>query len=676
MAKKEKITALYERLSRDDEMQGESNSISNQKRYLEDYARGQGFRYIRHFTDDGYSGTNFNRPGFQSLLEEIKAGNVATLIVKDLSRLGRNYLQVGFYTEMLFPDKGVRFIAVNNSVDSDHPAENDFTPFLNIMNEWYAKDTSNKIKAVFKQRMGNGLRCSGAIPYGYMRKPDDKQTLYVDSPAAEVVKRIFSMTASGENASRIAKKLREEKVLIPSAYAEAYHPENARHNHFHDPYAWSNTSVIYILNRQEYLGHTVLRKSVCENFKTKKRRGANKDELLVFPNTHEAIIDQETWDKAQRLRKRGARSVPCGTYSHRLSGLVFCADCGARMSYRSPQSAGKNAKYASSSSFACSNYGNPVAVHPCTYHYIKTADLEAAILSAIKAVTEKAIQDEDAFIADIRSRYRQEASKNNMADQQKLKDIRKRIEELDVLIQRLYEDNVTGKIPDRQMQRLMEQYDTEQSSLEEEAAGLEETLTDQTEKQSDPERFITLLKKYRDCTELTDEMIYSLIDRIEVHEATGGRGRYRQQQIDIYFNFIGEYVPDAPEVPEEEYYAAIDEEYKERRRQYNRNTRQHAREKRLALKEAAKTDPVAAKEYEEKYLSKYREHNRKETLKRQEARAARPAPIYPSRMTLKELEELSKTDARAVEILAREREKRREKSRKFRENRKAKKSQE
>ena len=240
-----KITALYERLSRDDELQGESNSILNQKKYLEDYARKNGFNNIQHFTDDGYSGTNFNRPGFQSMIAEIEAGHIATVIVKDMSRFGRNYLEVGFYTEIQFPSKSVRFIAINNNVDSANPTDNDFTPFLNIMNEWYAKDTSNKIRAVFKSRMQDGKRCSGSIPYGYKRVPGDKQTLHVDEEAASVVRRIFDMAASGASLAQIGQTLSDEKVLIPSAYEERYHPESARHHSYHDPYRWNTTTLTY-----------------------------------------------------------------------------------------------------------------------------------------------------------------------------------------------------------------------------------------------------------------------------------------------------------------------------------------------------------------------------------------------------------------------------------------------
>ena len=291
MAKDNRITALYERLFRDDEMQGESNSITNQKKYLEDYAVQHGFGNIQHFSDDGYSGTNLNRPAFNSLLTEIEAGRVGTVIVKDMSRFGRNYLQVGFYTEMMFPKKNVRFIAVNNGVDSANPADNDFTPFLNIMNEWYAKDTSKKIKAVFKAKMRDGKRVSGAVPYGYYRKPEDKQTLYVDEASASVVRRIFQLACDGMGATAIADTLSEDKILIPLAYARQNHPEDCQCTNYHDPYTWNATTVGYILNRREYLGHTVLGKTTRDNFKTKRKRIANEDELLVFYNTHEAMAE-------------------------------------------------------------------------------------------------------------------------------------------------------------------------------------------------------------------------------------------------------------------------------------------------------------------------------------------------------------------------------------------------
>ena len=462
MAKNEeiKVTALYERLSRDDEQAGESNSIQNQKMYLEEYARQKGLRNIRHFYDDGYSGTNFNRPGFAALLEEIEAGRVETLVVKDLSRFGRNYLQVGYYTEILFPKKGVRFIAINNSVDSANPTDNDLTPFLNIMNEWYAKDTSNKIKAVFKSRMEKGLRCSGSIPYGYKRTKDDKQQLLVDEPAAEVVRRIFRLACQGIGTTAIAEMLTADKVLIPAAYAAKTSPENCRHKEVIDPYRWSATTVGYILDRQEYLGHTVLGKSICENFKTKQRRAATADELMIFPDTHEAIIDQDTWDIAQKLRSKKKPKAANGTYTHRLSGLVYCADCGARMGFISPDSGHREKHYDSDSAFQCGNYRNKGG--ECVSHFIKTSVLEVAILQAIQAVSKYVLENEDEFISQLKAVWNDNKSKHTDLGQQELDQAAKRMAELDTLIQNLYESSVKGTLPERQAQRMIQQYDEEQ----------------------------------------------------------------------------------------------------------------------------------------------------------------------------------------------------------------------
>lgn len=331
IARYSKITALYERLSRDDDLSGESNSITNQKKYLEDYAQKNGYTNIRHFTDDGYSGVNFNRPGFQAMISEIEAGNVETLIVKDMSRLGRNYLQVGFYTEILFPQKKVHFLAINNSIDSDKTSDNDFAPFLNIMNEWYAKDTSNKIRSVFDARMKDGKRCSGSIPYGYNRVPSDKQALVVDPVAAEVVKRIFLLANEGKSTRAIAEKLTEEKILIPSAYAKEYHPEQYNGQKYSNPNLWGMSTVRGILERQEYLGHTVLRKTVGTNFKLHKRKSTAQDEQYVFQNTHEKAYREK--HKAERLAANGGELVKkqvcpqCGKiFIPASSHQAFCSE--------------------------------------------------------------------------------------------------------------------------------------------------------------------------------------------------------------------------------------------------------------------------------------------------------------------------------------------------------------
>ena len=627
MAKKEelKITALYERLSRDDEQAGESNSILNQKKYLEEYARQKGMRNIRHFYDDGYSGTNFNRPGFAALLEEIEAGHVEVLIVKDLSRFGRNYLQVGYYTEILFPKKGVRFIAVNNNVDSATPQDNDFTPFLNIMNEYYAKDTSNKIKAVFKSRMKDGLRCSGSIPYGYKRTNGDKQTLVVDEPAAEIVRKIFRLASQGIGVTAIAEMLTEEKVLIPSAYAAKYSPENCRHKAPIDPCRWSATTVGYILDRQEYLGHTVLGKSICENFKTKQRRAAAPDELMIFPDTHEAIIDQDTWNMARKLRVQKKPRAANGTYSHRLSGLVYCADCGSRMGFISPDAKRSGKHYDSDSAFQCGNYRS--ATNDCVSHYVKTSVLEAAILRAIQAMSKYVLENEAEFIDQLKAVWNEHQARASDNGQQELAEAKKRIADLDEKINKLYESSVNGLLPERQAQRMIQQYDEEQLVLEKRVEELQGQIQQEEVEQIDTSRFIALVNRYRDCEELTDTMLYAFIDRVEVHQATGGRTVYRQQNIDIHFNFIGSYYPPVETVSEEERIAAIEAEQLRKKQEKGKRAAEVQKQKKAALKKAAEAgEPEAVAEYERR-LAMQRERNHRRQQKIKEAREADPAHI-------------------------------------------------
>lgn len=654
MAKKEeiKITALYERLSRDDEQAGESNSIQNQKKYLEEYARQKGLRNIRHFYDDGYSGTNFNRPGFAALLEEIEAGHVEVLIVKDLSRFGRNYLQVGYYTEILFPKKGVRFIAVNNNVDSATPQDNDFTPFLNIMNEWYAKDTSNKIKAIFKSRMKDGMRCSGSIPYGYKRKPDDKQTLIVDEPAAEIVRKIFRLACQGNSTTAIAEILTAEQVLIPAAYAAQHNPKNCRHKSVKDPCRWNATTVGYILDRQEYLGHTVLGKSICENFKTKQRRAATPDELMIFPDTHEAIIDQDTWNIARKIRMKKKPRAANGTYSHRLSGLVYCADCGARMGFISPDAKHGDKHYDSDSAFQCGNYRSSVA--ECVSHYVKTSVLEAAVLQAIQTVSKYVLENEAEFIDQLRAVWNEHQTRATNSGQQELAEARKRMSDLDGKIQKLYESALNGLLPERQAQRMIQQYDEEQILLEKRIEELESLVQQDEIKEVDTSRFISLVKKYRDCEELTDTMLYAFIDRIEVHEATGGRTVYRQQNIDIHFNFIGNYYPPVETISEEERIAAIEADQLRKKQEKGKRAAERKKQKLEALRMAAEAgDPEAISKYEE-HLANQRERNQKRRQKLKEAREADPE--YLSQLEEKERikrEKMLETERKRMERASR-----------------------
>ena len=581
--KKIKYTALYERLSRDDEMQGESNSIVNQKRYLEEYAQAQGFKNIRHFTDDGYSGTNFKRPGFQKMIAAIEAGEIDVVCVKDLSRFGRDYLKVGFYTEIMFPEKGVRFIAINNSVDSANPTENDFTPFLNIMNEWYAKDTSNKIRTIFRSRMQDGKRCSGAIPYGYRRDPEDKYHLLIDEEAAKVVRRIYQMVIDGMGSQAIANQLTADNVLIPSAYLEQSEHGESRNHSYHDPCRWNCTAVSYILDKQEYMGHTVLGKTICENFKTKKRRKARPDELIIFENTHEPIIDAETWHLVQKLRRRTRRKLANGSYSHRLSGLVYCADCGKRLSYSSPQSQHRpdGKTYDADSSFRCPTYKSMYG--ECTMHYIKSSTLDKLVDEAVRKIARYVLRNEQAFLEQVRVLTSADQKHTQSEDKKELVNIKKRIAELDNYIKRLYEGNASGKIPDRQFEKLMAQYDSEQQELEERVKEIEVSIHEIQQESENGQQFVRLVQKYRDLTEIDQTALNEFIDKVVVHEATGGRTADRSQQIDIYFNFIGQFMVEDTEeellMQEQEAQRLADLKERERKDRRNETVRRYRQRK-------------------------------------------------------------------------------------------------
>ena len=581
--KKIKYTALYERLSRDDEMQGESNSIVNQKRYLEEYAQAQGFKNIRHFTDDGYSGTNFKRPGFQKMIAAIEAGEIDVVCVKDLSRFGRDYLKVGFYTEIMFPEKGVRFIAINNSVDSANPTENDFTPFLNIMNEWYAKDTSNKIRAIFRSRMQDGKRCSGAIPYGYRRDPEDKNHLLIDEEAAKVVRRIYQMVIDGMGSQAIANQLTADNVLIPSAYLEQSEHGESRNHSYHDPCRWNCTAVSYILDKQEYMGHTVLGKTICENFKTKKRRNARPDELIIFENIHDPILDAETWHLVQKLRRRTRRKLANGSYSHRLSGLVYCADCGKRLSYSSPQSQHRpdGKTYDADSSFRCPTYKSMYG--ECTMHYIKSSTLDKLVDEAVRKIARYVLRNEQAFLEQVRVLTSADQKHTQSEDKKELVNIKKRIAELDNYIKRLYEGNASGKIPDRQFEKLMAQYDSEQQELEERVKEIEVSIHEIQQESENGQQFVRLVQKYRDLTEIDQTALNEFIDKVVVHEATGGRTADRSQQIDIYFNFIGQFMVEDTEeellMQEQEAQRLADLKERERKDRRNETVRRYRQRK-------------------------------------------------------------------------------------------------
>ena len=530
-----KFTALYERLSRDDELIGESNSIKNQKQLLENYAHKNGYSPIRHFTDDGVSGTTFEREGFQAMIAEVEAGNVSAVIVKDMSRFGRDYLKVGFYTEVMFKEKGVRFIAINNGIDSANQQDSDFTPFLNIMNEWYARDASRKIQAVFKSRMQDGKRVSPSVPYGYLRSPEDKQKLIIDEEPAAVVRRIYQMVIEGKGVTAIADILTAEKVLIPSAYAKIHCPENNHSKGFTNPYLWSATAVSYILEKQEYMGHTVLGKTVSVSYKTKKRRKAEPDELMIFKNTHPAIVDEETWYLAQKLRKT-VRKPSYDRPPHPLTGLVYCADCGHKMTHRQP-SPTKKKKYDADDAYICGSYRQ--RTRNCTMHFIKTSVLWELILTAIREVSDYVRQDEQAFIDKVQQTSTVQIAETQREQKRRLAEATERNGELNTLIKKLYEGNATGKIPDKHFERLLAEYDREQTALETEIEDLQEQIDSFNEDSTKADKFIAVVRRYTDFTELTTPMLNEFIEKVVVHGATGGRTD-RKQKIDVYFNFVGQ----------------------------------------------------------------------------------------------------------------------------------------
>ena len=642
---KGKITALYERLSHDDGRSDESVSVENQKRILEDYARKNGFTNVRHFTDDGVRGTTFKRPGLDAMVDEIRAGNVATVIVKDQSRIGRDVVEVGLL-KRTFDEYNVRFIAANDNLDTANGFDI-MSIFRDVINEWYVADTSRKIKTVFKSRMEKGLRCSGAVPYGYLASKEEKGEWVIDEEAAAVVRRIFQMVMDGQSVNGIARTLRAEQIPIPSEHWKRIGCP-VRANSYRDPYAWSATTLGYILKRPEYLGRKVLGKTVCENYKTKSTRRTMPEEQFVFEGAVPAIIDEETWHNVQRLRETKRRTPKRSNAPNRLTGLLYCADCGARMGYISPEANHSKTHYDSDSAFQCGNYRSKSG--ECVSHYVKTSVLEAAILQAIQAVSKYVLENEDEFIQQLKAVWNEQQTRTANNGYQELAEAKKRMAELDEKINKLYESTLSGLLPERQAQRMIQQYDEEQILLERRVAELENLVQQDEIKQVDASRFVALVKKYRDCEELTDTMLYAFIDRIEVHEATGGRTIYRQQNIDIHFNFIGNYYPPVETVSEEERIATIEAEQLRKKQEKGKKSAERRKQKLVALREAAEAgDPEAIAQYEE-HLAYQRERNQKHRQKLKEAREA--SPEYISQLEEKERikrEKMLETERKRVE---------------------------
>ena len=521
------ITALYPRLSRDDDMQGDSNSIVNQKKLLSKYAKDHHFGNTKFYVDDGYTGTNFNRPGFQQMLEDIEAGYVTTVIVKDMSRLGRNYLQVGYYTDTYFPEHNVRFIAVNDGVDSEL-GEDDFSPFRNIMNEWYAKDTSKKVRAVLRNKGMSGQRLGGITPYGYIK--DESGQLLLDEETAPVVKLIFQLCVEGNGTGKIARILSERAIPTPATVnfqrfgrTKGYHPDM--------PCLWASESVSSILAQDTYLGQTTNFKYSRPSFKSKRSIRNPAEKHMTFENTHPAIIDADTWEIVQKnraQRRRPMRQDEVGLFS----GLVICSDCGHRLNLCRTSSM-KRAE----ENYTCGTYRR--YRNHCTAHYIRVVVLEELVLQNLQRVVAYARDDEDEFVRRVMEnkltiqRTEQEKSKRKLEKQ------RRRITELDMIIQRLYEDNVTGKLTDERFSKLSATYEAEQTELKQSVESLSAIVEAAEAQVVNVKSFLKIVKKYTEPTELTPQLLHEFVDKIVVHEADKSSG-HRVQRIDVHYNFIGE----------------------------------------------------------------------------------------------------------------------------------------
>lgn len=535
----QRITALYERLSRDDELAGESNSISNQKSLLLSYATQHGFSNCVRYTDDGWSGGNFDRPAWKQLVGDIEEGKVAAVLVKDMSRLGREYLQTGYYTEVFFRQHNIRFIAIANNIGSEDQNSNEFTPFLNIMNEWYLRDQSRKTRTAFQQKGRSGKPVTNAPIYGFIRDPEDKDHWLIDEEAAPVIRRIYQLSIDGLGSCDIAKTLQREKIESPGYYM-AKRNRGSRKTTLDTtrPYAWYGQTVTSILSKPEYMGHTFNFRSSKKHYKDKRVKNPP-EEWLIFENTHDAIVDPETWHLAQRTRTTRRRIDTTGV-ANPLTGLVYCADCGERLYNHCRRYNLADGTERILSYFNCSTYTLTIQREKtlCCSHYINNDALNELLLMTIRTVSKYALRDEEDFIRRIRSTTEVKQANEAKALQRSIAKAKKRSAELDVLIKRLYESYVLEKLPEKRYESLSAEYEQEQAELEEAIAQDQAKLDAYQADSTNVEAFIQLAKKYRDVPELTPGMVNEFVDKIIVH-APVKDGVERTQQVDIYLRFIG-----------------------------------------------------------------------------------------------------------------------------------------
>lgn len=565
-AENEKITALYERLSRDDEMVGDSNSIVNQKKMLEDYAKQNGYTNIEHFTDDGYSGGSFDRPDWKRMVAGIEDGSIGTVIVKDMSRIGRDYLQVGFYTEVMFKEKEVHFIAIANGVDNQKRESSEFAPFLNIMNEWYIRDSSRKVTTVLRARGMEGKHTTNNAIYGYRKSEEDKNQWVIDEEAAEVVRRIYRMSLEGKGPYEIARILSEEQIERPSYYLAKRELGTCRsNNNTTTHYVWRGATVSDILSKPEYMGHTVNFRSYKESYKDKRAKKTPKEDWVIFKNTQEAIVSEEMWNKVQGLRKTARRTDTVGE-ANPFTGLLYCADCGAKM-YNHRGGAGRARNWKGElngkrrpdrDEYNCSTYNLSRQSYDkqCSQHYIRTEVVRKLVLETIKAVSDYVITNEEEFINRIYSSSRDKQKESIKSLKRKIAQDTKRVNELNMLMKKLYEDNISGKLSDKRFEFMLSEFENEQDTLE---ISMENAKAEIEKYESDTvraDKFIELVKRYTDFSELTTPMLNEFVEKILVHEADYSSGE-RVQEVEIYLNFIGKFElpvkePTAEEIVEHE----------------------------------------------------------------------------------------------------------------------------
>ena len=576
------ITALYECLSRDDDQQGDSNSIVNQKSYLTTYAADHGFAHCRHYTDDGFSGGNFERPGWKQLIADIDAGLVGVVIAKDLSRVGRDYIQTGFYTEVYFRRKGVRFIAIGNGVDTVNPISSEFASFMNVLNEMYLREQSKKMRTFFRQRGNSGIPTNTLCVYGYRKDPADKNHWLVDDEAAAVVRRIYQLAIDCHGPYEIARILEADKVECPAYYNATHDTCMKRSNtDMSKPYAWNGVTVRNILQRPEYMGHTVNFRSSKNGLKA-KRQTKPQEEWMIFKDTHEAIIPEDRWQLAQCVLAVRRRTDSTGE-ANPLTGKLYCAECGARLNNH--RSRAKQTGRASDDYYDCPTYSQGKG--NCCCHYVTTAFIRSVLLQMIRSVSRYAVSDEAAFADQVRalSEVRHaDAVKDMTAEAAKS---RKRIAELDTIIQKLYESYALGKTPESRFNLLSSTYEKEQAQLKDKLAKTEEALGTYHANTTNIEAFMTLARQYRDTDELTASVINSFIDRVVVHAPKKVNGQ-RHVQIDVIFRFIGCFtVPVAPTIMTEEQLQEEARRAKERKRNHKKYLRKKERNKKLPHDQAA-----------------------------------------------------------------------------------------